>query len=520
MSGNNMTKEFLGLLDSYKIDKTKDLIKEIGDIIDKDIDISNGQYFFNKQEIIWNNEFLLELEKWEKFKTEKGFTPKKLKDRISKKIKEFLGAGESEIDVVKRLKSLKLSMGIESFSRSQITLKFIKKWIRKTKEIELKYRPNIWLDWASANAKNISFATHVAKLTHSSIKGATNIYFDKVDKEPFFFSTSSLLEKATDVSQTDSKLSPVGKFLQLEVNNIKMADKLKKEDMSDLESFSTNEEQLVFWKENFNGAFKDTRPSSHFLAKQMYFPIDNGYHMISPLVSSSLEQVLYEKIQYSKYKESKKNREQKKNSKYHKEVNIWYPKLAILKVTGSNHTNASPLNGKRGGIRYLFPSTPPQWESTLKPPLNYTSLFRGEYERRVWKQTKELQEYLLKIKDNNPNMYIRDNVRRNINWIIDTLFNYVAEIQNLKELSGWSQEEGRLKESHRLWLDPYCEDELFQAKRATKEWQDEVCLDFGLWLNKKLEHKEMLFVKINSDRWAKILKGRLREFERDLEVSR
>ena len=360
----------------------------------------------------------------------------------------------------------------------------------------------------------------MAKLTHSSIKGATNIYFDKSDKEPYYFSTSSLTKKTVDVSQTNNALSPIGKLFQLEFNGIKLADKMRNRDLSDFKSFAKNEEQFLLWENNFFNAFQKNKPSTHFLAKQMYFPISKDtYHMLSPLVSSSLEQEVYEKVQYSKYKESKKNREQKRAGKYHKELNVWYPNLAILKVTQSNHGNASPLNGKRGGIRYLFPSTPPQWKSSIKPPLKYISLFR-DYERRVWRQTKELQEYLLKITDNKPNMYIRDNVRRNINGIIDTLFNYVAEIQNLKELRGWSQEEGKLKESHRLWLDPYCEDIEFQNKRETKEWQDEVCLDFGLWLNKKLEHKEMLFVKINSDRWAKILKGRLREFERDLEVLR
>ena len=200
-------------------------------------------------------------------------------------------------------------------------------------------------------------------------------------------------------------------------------------------------------------------------------------------------------------------------------MSIWYAKLAVIKVTTSNHNNSSPLNNKRGGRRYLFPSTPPQWKSSIKPPLHYGSLFKA-FEYSVRQETKELQSYLLKIKDRQPNMHIRDSVLRNINAIIDSLFNYVSTIQNLKELSGWSQEEGSLKESHRLWLDPYCKDEEFQKKRAKTEWRDEVCLDFGLWLNKKLEHKKMLFVKINSDRWAKILKNRLREFELDLEALR
>ena len=211
-----MTEAFLGLLDGYKIDKTKKLIKEIGDTVDKHIEIVDGQYFFNKQEIVWRNEFLLEFEKWEKFKTEKGFTDKKLKDRISKSIKEFLGTGEVEIKVIKRLKYLKESLGIESFYPSTITLKIIRKWIKISERIEQEYSPNIWLDWASSSAKNISFSTHVAKLTHSSIKGATNIYFDKEDERSDYLSTSSLVEKVVDVSQTDNKLAPIGKFLQLE----------------------------------------------------------------------------------------------------------------------------------------------------------------------------------------------------------------------------------------------------------------------------------------------------------------
>jgi CRISPR-associated protein Csy1 len=520
MNCDGMTKEFVTLIESYKIKKIKDLVKEIGDTFDKDIQIDREKYFFNTQEITWSGDFILELEKWEKFKKDKAFTQKKLKDRISKSIKEFLGNGEPNIDVVKKLKNIKIKLNIKSFSSSKINNKILIKWIRNSKKIEKEYAYDRWLDWASSNAKDISFSTHVAKLTHSSIR-ATNIYFDKYEEQGRFFSTSSLNEKIVDVSQTNNAIAPIGKLLQLEFNGVKLADKMRNKDLSDFKSFAKSEEQLLLWEENFFNTFKSIKPSSHFLAKQMYFPISKDtYHMLSPLVSSSLEQELYKKIQHSKYKESKRNREQKKNGKYHKESNIWYPNLAILKVTQSNHGNASPLNGQRGGLRYLFPSTPAQWKSYIKPPLNNTSLFRGDYERRVWKQTKDLQSYLLKITDNNPNMHIRDNVRHNINSIIDTLFNYVAEIQNLKKLRGWSQEEGKLKKSHRLWLDLYCDDEVFQNERVNKEWQDEICIDFGLWLNKKLEHKEMLFVKINSDRWAKILKGRLREFESDLEVLR
>ena len=59
-------------------------------------------------------------------------------------------------------------------------------WINELKAISDKYEYANWLDWASENAFNVSFSTHVAKLTHSSIKGASSIFFDKKDSRLSF----------------------------------------------------------------------------------------------------------------------------------------------------------------------------------------------------------------------------------------------------------------------------------------------------------------------------------------------
>ncbi len=478
---NSVLKEaFIEFIDIYKIDKTKKLIKEMGDALSKSFEIDD-----------------------------------------IKKTKELLGNGERQINVLQCLKDIKSYLDIESFKLSIINMKLLRKWIKASQKTEDEYDYAIWLDWASKNAKNISFSTHIAKLTHSSIKGASNIYFDKEDKELEYFSTSVLNNKIVDISQTDNKLAPIGKLLQMEKKGSLLADKLKIGDVSDFQDFAKSEEQLTSWKEGFLLAFTNQNPSSHYLAKQMYFPVDDGYHMLSPLVSSSLDHALFEKIQYAKYsKEMKKIREQKNAGKYHHEELISYPKLAILMVTASNHSNASPLNGKRGGKRYLLPSTAPLWESSLQPPSRQSSLFYGEYERRVWREVKSLQKYLVELENKKSNKQIRDNVKRNINWIINTLFSYVAEIQNMRDKIGWSEASESLKESHKLWLDPYRKDKEFVNSRESEDWQDEVCLDFGKWLNKKLENKKMIFSKIESDKWAKLLKGRLREFERDMEVLR
>ncbi len=431
----------------------------------------------------------------------------KAKDKINKKNKELANIKLSEKDNLKLRKGLeKLNDKYRELKSSGVADKEIVIWFKK-----------VTTDLCKKG--NLYFASHIAKLTHSSAKG-TSIFHTKYDKNSTFVSSSSLKKKEFDIAQSNGALIKVSEFLIFLTKKGVINATSHKNIQRIFKVFANTKKDLEKWEKGFLLYFKDNNvPRTHHLLKQVYFPVGNSYHLLTPLSSSSFIQHIYN---LKTNRDSYEIKKQRKNNLYSKNIDIVYPNMAILKITASSdaHRNVSPLNVYRKGQKYLFPSTPPQWKSSIKPPLNYTSLFRGEYERRVWKQTKELQEYLLKITDNKPNMYIRDNVRRNINLIIDTLFNYVAEIQNLKELRGWSQEEGRLKESHRLWLDPYYEDIAFQNKRETKEWQDEVCLDFGLWLNKKLEHKEMLFVKINSDRWAKILKGRLREFELDLEVLR
>jgi len=448
-----------------------------------------------------------------------------------KSLDKFDGYDENESqikEVVKRaLDQVWLSFNLDAFlnkikqglNDEQIRSMDVEKhkWTAELQDISTKYDYTNWLDEKSQDAINVSFATHVVKLTHSSIKGASSVYFNNQDKLPEYLSTSSLKNKPIDVSQTDNKFAPISKFLKLKSGELILADKLLKSDISDLEAFAKDEEQLMQWQKGFLDAFKEKQPASHSLAKQVYYPVGDTYHLISPLFSSSLDQVVFEYINHSKFNQTE-IRQQKRNNKYHSEIEISYPNIAILKVTASNHGNASPLNGKRGGRRYLFPTMPPQWKTELNPPINQKDMFYGDFNSRAWRAAKSLHQYLLALQDKKSNKRIRDNVKNSVNDIIDTLFNYVAEIQNMTGHAGWSERATNLKESHQLWLDPFRTDDQFQQARKRADWQAEVCYDFGLWLNHKLRHDKMVFEKLDAKSWANILKKRLREFERDLEV--
>jgi len=236
-------------------------------------------------------------------------------------------------------------------------------------------------------------------------------------------------------------------------------------------------------------------------------------------MSSSLDQSMFEKVNFVKYsKEMVEIRKQKKDGKYHQDIQVSYPNLAILKVTASNPGNASPLNGKRSGQRYLFPSMPPTWQKIQTPPLKQKSLFAGEFDKRAWKSAKQLQKYLIKLQNKEfGNKAIRDQVKQHINNIINTLFDYVLEIQAMP--SGWS-EQAKIKETHALWLDSNRDDQTFQDKRKSGQWQDDVCQDFALWMNSKLSNKDMKLVKFEKNKWAKLLQNRLNLFDKGWEESK
>jgi CRISPR-associated protein Csy1 len=218
---------------------------------------------------------------------------------------------------------------------------------------------------------------------------------------------------------------------------------------------------------------------------------------------------------------SKKAREQKKANLYSTDLVVYYPDKASVKVTVSNPTNASELNGKRGGKLSLLPCSPPQWQQKPKPPINKPSLFYTELGYRSREPTKKLQKLLMAIKinersRNDPKIHRR--ITELVDEIIDIVFDYVQSIHSLQNEAGWS-EDSVMKEAHQLWLDPYRNDEEFQKKRLQKTWHKEIEEDFSMWLNRQLEHKKMIPGKQLQRLWKDMFAPRFREFHALTEVS-
>lgn len=547
MKNSALANEFIDLIDSYKIAKIDDFVKKVkSDLTKLPIDINEVMYSNALEPIdlqyvqsqflqMYEYDFSEPFVEWDKFQSSEEYKSQSLKTKITNKVKKEVQNQDTKEDIKKVLDRYKLNYDLNEALQAikqkldeesiQIIENKQAEWVPQLDEINEKYNYANWLDWASSNAKNVSFATHIAKLTHSGINGASNIFFNGLGDEAYL-STASLNNKEVEVSQSNNALAPIGKLLQLQSETESLSEQLQNDNLAVFERFAKDDEQLTLWRQGFGAVFKEKELATHYLAKQLYFPIngaahsdDNNYHLINPMMSSSLDQIMFEKINFAKYsKVMVEIRKQKREGLHHKDIQIAYPNLAILKVTASNHSNPSPLNGKRSGKRYLFPSTPPAWQSIQKPPLKQESLFAGEFDKRAWQAAKELQKYLIKLQSREfGNKAMRAQVKQHINDVINILFDYVLDIQAMQ--SGWS-EKTKLKESHALWLDINRDETTFQEKRKSGQWQVKVCEDFGLWMNSKLSNKEMKLVMFEKNKWAKLLQNRLNLFDKGWESAK
>lgn len=386
----------------------------------------------------------------------------------------------------------------------------------KQQDLVSKYAPEAWLTWAAENAKNVTFATHVTKLTHSAIDSPSFFNTFEATKNRYL-STSSLTNVVIDGAVKGMQYSPVYQFLELEFNNKKLVSEFGNLDTDVLESFTKKHDQMLTWNRGFAAATNEGKPAAHFLLKQTYFPInkDNpkpNYHLLCNVVSSSKAQALYE---FSR-RNSKETFKLKSSNKYSDQTYYNFPNRASISITASNHGNASQLNNKRGGRLGLFSCQPPVWHSQLKAPIYKTNFF---YELSRNFEVKENIQYLSDFLTRFESLQLSIKDPKRMRWVVEWVENlvdevlvYVKSIQTLPV--GWSATDGiKLKPEHQVLLDCYRQDEDFLAMKNGNDWQAVIIQDFAAWLNNRLTIADEKFTPqdMHTRLWMRIFKANFRE---------
>ncbi|CAM3886429.1 type I-F CRISPR-associated protein Csy1 [Serratia silvae] len=390
------------------------------------------------------------------------------------------------------------------------------------RELEKRYEVRDWLSDAANRVWQIKLATHAPKYTHGDSKSSGVLYVTPPSENSTYLSSSSLASPAIDVIG-NAAIFDVAKLLQQEVDGESLINCLVYGDNSPLMPFSDDLNIINDWASKFTSVIQ-MRPSSHKLAKQLYFPVgDDEYHLLSPLFSSSLAHAMHSRISEARFSDASKEIYQAfKTGDWHPEPRVIYPKTAVVNMGGTKPQNISYLNSVRGGRVWLLPCAAPVWQSQNKPPLNQNSIFqeRKAFSAMARDAVWQLKQYLRSLDPQARNAEIRQQRAAYVDEIIDTLFSYVAGIQNREDWQRWSMEEDcQLSRAQQLWLDPWRmkQDKDFQFEREGGDWKKEIAIDFGVWLNHQLKTEEMKFSEVERREWSttSLFKRRLREFEQE-----
>ena len=385
---------------------------------------------------------------------------------------------------------------IRSYEISSDTIEAHKQFTKNIRSIKSWNKYEQWFSWALDFGKDSYLATHIAKLSHSSSKGSSVDvrYHDSCDKYDARYITTNG-DVVLDTAYPDNKYSSISQFYNICVAGYYIGDLLREGDGKYLHAFTKNDELLKLWTASFAGLIKNDKKQSYFLSKQVYFPTqDRQYHLLMPLTSSSLVHALH--LEHKKYfDEDQKNAIKQKNlKKYSAKVIRTYPKKAYVHVTGSNHSNASSLNGKRGGRIALLSAIPPQWQSRLSSYVNKYSVFDKKLAFELQDEISDLARFLFFIKNKSLSISAPNRnatVLNKLRAISSQLFNYLETINANEIDEGWTAS-SKLPPAQQLMFEPRREDMAAKSLKINEKWQKTLSQTYGRWLNQQLAHKGRL----------------------------
>jgi CRISPR-associated protein Csy1 len=328
-----------------------------------------------------------------------------------------------------------------------------------------------WLPDAAKRAGWLSMLTHPGKFTHPSAK-TSSIIADSQPKPDGFLRTGNA-DADLDVLGNAAALD-VHKFLSLTLTDGQTVLTHLEQNSEQIQSqfrlstmpFTELQQGLLAIKQS-----PDTAKTSEKI-KQVYFPVDDGYHLLSILTPSGLMFKLKERINILRFSDKAKQAREDRRHQVHNEDGFdELYNLAVIGFGGTKPQNISVLNNQNGGTVYLLPSLPPQLEiRAIQPPK--TSFFNDSLYYKHYQDSFKALHRLLAANHNN--IDIRDG--RDY-WIESIAEQVIEKVWQLRQLdAGWS-ETTNLPMAQKIWLDAA----YLEQRENEDDWLDEIIRSLVDW---------------------------------------
>lgn len=387
--------------------------------------------------------------------------------------------------------------------------------------VNAKYEYSTWLADAARRVSQIQSVTHVLKASHPDARGTSLFLSSDHLPQHWEIGTHSQPTSIDDVVGNAAALD-VYKFLKLEVQGRSLLDWLRADDPDLLAALSEDEDAAQSWSDAFKGIVRDPAElSSHQMAKQVYWCItgepsdDSGFHLLQPMFSSSLAQVVHQEIQAARFSEANvQARQAKRDGRAFDGEYREYRNLMTRKLGGTKPQNISQLNSERGGINYLLASLPPSWDQ--RRPRSFLRISSAFDRFRYFEDVNALIQELISLLTSQPTPTLdtrrrRESIERQLGQALVAFGLETA--QSLEP--GWSRDSNcRLPLSERLWLDsgriglPVREqfsevDHEFLDAFESGTWIDDIATNYASWLNRNLRERGLAVGDAEHVHWAK-----------------
>ena len=342
-------------------------------------------------------------------------------------------------------------------------------------DIEAEFSLENWLPDAAKRARHLSIVSHPSKFSHPSTRTSPFVAIGTRQADGFL--RTGNLEAELDVQGNAAALDVFAFLLLEDENGVSLLQHI--EDRSSqaeqalaIETASFNEIRagLLAIKNGTNATFTSDK------VKQVYFPVGDGYHLLSILTPSGIIFELRKRIQSMRFSETTNEAREarKKNLPHDIGFDDIYG-LTVIGYGGARPQNISRLNSKNYGKAYLLPSLPPKLvKISYRPP------GRNFFEDTVWpnqfRDSFISLHRLLKADVNT--VHIREGRDNILNSIIDQLVERVWQAR--AHPGGWSANErcDRLPKWQKTLLDQAHEID----RENSEEWFEEFRSDGSRWI--------------------------------------
>jgi len=330
-----------------------------------------------------------------------------------------------------------------------------------------------WLPDAAKRAGQLAMVSHPGKFSHPGAK--TSSVIANAERKVDGYLRTGNVSVEFDVFGNAAALD-VHKFLSLVLSDgqtvlshLEQGTPLIKQQFNIPTAFQELRQGLLSIK---SGDAEIVKTSEKI--KQVYFPVDDGYHLLSLLTPSGLMFKLKERINTLRFSEAAKQaRNDRRNQIHHQQGFDELYNLTVIGFGGTKPQNISVLNNQNGGTAYLLPSLPPALELRVAqaPKTNFflQSLYLKDYQDKF----KALHKLFLDMVPNN--IDVRDG--RDY-WILQIVEQVMEKVWAIRELPGGWSEATALPPAQKIWLDAANA----QRRDSEDEWLDKIIAAMVSWL--------------------------------------